>query len=102
MSKMLKKIKNLFQQKDEFTREQSLNVVNTWLAQDKQGKRNNKIQTTTNPSKAKSVKENSKERVEAIAGFIKNAKTSFTDEEFKDRKEEVIKMLQKMKQKKGE
>ncbi len=101
MSKMLNRIKNLFNKEDEFTKEQSLNAINTWLAQDR-----NKAKVKPNSKfEAKRVaKENPAEtkRVETIADFIKNAKTDFTDEEFKDRKEEVIAMLQKMKKKNRE
>jgi len=106
MSKLLDKIRKMFKDdKKELLKEDAGKVVSTWLKQDemKNGK-SDPLEQAKLRAKAKTYRKVQKstgnDRLQKIEGFLKGAKHSFTDEEFFERKEEVLKFLHDLKEQK--
>lgn len=93
MAKLIDKIKAFFKTDKEYMEEHSTKVVGTWLAQDDM-KREEKQKV-----EKKEHKKEEPQDFEKIVNALSGAKRKFTDDEFADRKKEVLKFLDDLKKK---
>ena len=106
MSKLLNKIRGLFKEENQFIKDESLKAVHTWLLEDTQPKKKAPEQQPVRQQQGyqnyKQVSDQSKrEEMEKIAGLLKGAKTNFTQQEFDDRKKEILGFLIDLKKQKS-
>jgi len=103
MNKILDKIRGLFKEDNKFIKDESLKAVHTWLEEDKISQQK--------PVQQKPVKrgydnykkistETKNQETKKITDFLSGAKTKFTEEEFADRKSEILNFLNNLKSKK--
>ena len=103
MSKLLKKIQKLFKNnKSSIIKDEAITVVGTWLKQDEMKRNEEKRLKNTNLKQKtqiyKKVQESTaKDQFKKVEGFLKGAKHSFTDDEFSERKEEILFFLHNLK-----
>lgn len=108
MSKLLKKIQKMFKgEKRTIIKDETIKVVGTWLKQDemkreeKEEKEEEKLKKAVLKQKTQNYKKvqksTAKDQFKKVEGFLKGAKHSFTDDEFSERKEEILIFLQELK-----
>lgn len=104
MNKILDKIRGLFKEDNKFIKDESLKAVHTWLEEEKINQQ--KPTVIQKPIKRgydnykKISNEAKNQETKKIADFLSGAKTKFTEEEFADRKTEILNFLNNLKTKK--
>lgn len=104
MNKILDKIRGLFKEDNKFIKDESLKAVHTWLEEDKISQQ--KLEVIEKPIQRgydnykKISAETKNQETKKIKDFLSGAKTKFTEEEFADRKSEILNFLNNLKNKK--